>query len=82
MLISDIARFIIVYVVLLVGFSTSMFVLFDRAASPDYGGPNDRLNDLGSVSFPLYIPAIRGQKVSSPTLRSSFPTYHAEGAGH
>jgi len=61
MLISDIARFIIVYIVLLVGFATSMFVLFESAKSGQeevdfepLGASNAlRLADLGSVTFPL-----------------------------
>jgi hypothetical protein len=60
MLISDIARFIIVYIVLLVGFATSMFVLFESAKSGQEGLDFEamdatnalRLADLGSVTFP------------------------------
>jgi len=50
MLISDIARFILVYIVMLTGFSTAMYVLFDTsnyAEALDISGL--RLTDFGSV---------------------------------
>mmetsp|Transcript_33915 Transcript_33915/g.85739 ORF Transcript_33915/g.85739 Transcript_33915/m.85739 type:complete len:215 (-) Transcript_33915:1829-2473(-) len=49
MLISDIARFILVYIVMLLGFSTAMYVLFDTSEEATPIENNLQLTDFGSV---------------------------------